>query len=197
MRTIRTVGAGAIVLVLLTIGSHASMAAAVSQGERSADPSSVGSPAPTPVSARVTFDGVTCTYTGPTVIPFPATLKVEFAPTPDEASSWFGIVAIDPTATTADLDDPSAPAVGEAVPWFAYPDTHLFTQGSGTFDYRAVPSGENPMADMLLDGKPYATFQVMCLPAMPGRPTGGSTILHLVGPEQSAPPSAASASMVP
>jgi hypothetical protein len=199
MGTSSTAVAGAIALVMLTIGGHASMAATVSPAERSAEPAAMlaASPAPTAVSARVTFDGATCAYTGPTVMPFPATLKVEFAPTPAEASSWIGILAIDPTATTADLDDPSAPAVGEGVPWFAYLDTHLFVQGSGTFDFRAVPSGENPMADMLLDGQPYSTFVVMCLPSLPGRPVGGYTFLHLVGPEENAVPSAASASLVP
>jgi len=185
-------------IVVLTVASHAPLAFAASLADQTpaATRPSSGASAPTAVSARVTFDGSTCTYTGPTVIPFPATLKVEYAPTPAQDSSWIGILAIDPTATQADLEDPSLPDVGAGVPWFAFVDTHVFSQGAGTFDYRAVPSGGNPMADMLLDGRPYAMFMVMCLPTVPGQPAGGYTILHLVGPEGAAP-SAAPASLVP
>jgi hypothetical protein len=139
-------------------------------------------PAPslTAVSARVTFDGKACAYTGPTVIPFPASLTVEYAPTPAEEGSFVGLMAIHSGTTGAELDDPGNPDIGVGTPSFVYLETHAFGQGSSTFEYRAVDSGLNPMAEMTLHGKPYDTFMVVCVPEIPGRPAGGYTILHVV-----------------
>jgi hypothetical protein len=139
-------------------------------------------PAPslTAVSARVTFDGKACVYTGPTVIPFPASLTLEYAPTPAEEGSSVGVMAIRSGTTEAQLNDPANPDIGVGTPSFVYLDTHAFAQGSGTFPYRAVDSGMNPMAEMTLNGKPYDTFMVLCAPTIPGRPAGGFTLLHLV-----------------
>jgi hypothetical protein len=136
----------------------------------------------TAVSARVTFDGQACAYTGPTVIPFPATLSIEFAPTAGVADSWVGVVAVRSGTTTAQVEDPSNPPVGAAAPAFAYEDTHMFFTGAGNVDYRAVPSGGNPLAEPGPDGKPYDTFAVMCLRTIPGSVVGGVTMLRVVTP---------------
>ena len=137
-------------------------------------------PSVTEVSARVTFDGNECAYTGPTVIPFPASLTLEYAPTPDEEGSLVGVMAIRSGTTEAELNDPGNPDIGVGTPSFVYLETHAFAEGSGTFQYRAVDSGLNPMAEMTLHGKPYDTFMVLCIPEIPGQPAGGFTILHVV-----------------
>lgn len=143
-------------------------------------PAPTSTAAPTAVSARVTFDGADCSYTGPVVIPFPADLTFDYAPTAAEADSWIGIIAVKSGTTVTDLEDPSLPPAGEGVPPFAFGDTHMFYNGGGREHYRAVPSGLNPLADMLLDGQPYDTFIVFCLNEMPGRPVGGFTFLRVV-----------------
>jgi hypothetical protein len=134
----------------------------------------------TEVGARVTFDGAKCAYTGPTVIPFPANLTIDYAPTSAQDGSFVGIIAVHSGTTQADLTNPSNPRVGEGVPSFAYIDTHVFMEGPGSFAYRSASSGANPMAEAGPDGTPYDTYLVMCLPAIPGVPTGGQTILHVI-----------------
>ena len=141
---------------------------------------STPAPSITTVSARVSFDGKVCSYTGPTVIPFPATLTVEYAPTPAEEGSMIGIMAVHSGTSEAQLEDPSLPEIGAGTPPFVYMETHVFSQGSGSFEYRAADSGLNPLAEMTLKGKPYDTFVLLCLPEMPGQPVGGFTFLHVV-----------------
>ena len=188
MRTTRALTTLIAVVALAAACSGSSgtpTAPAASPTPRAPSPSSTSTtatPAPslTAVSARVTFDGKECAYTGPTVIPFPASLTVEYAPTPAEEGSSIGLMAIHTGTTEADLNDPGNPDIGVGTPSFVYLETHIFAQGSGTFEYRAVDSGLNPMAEMTLDGKPYDTFMVICVPEIPGKPAGGSTILHVV-----------------
>jgi hypothetical protein len=145
-------------------------------------------PAPTPtpmpsataISARVTFDGSKCVYSGPTVIPFPATLTIDYAPTPAQEGSFVGIFALRSGTTAADLNDPSNGDIGGSTPAFVYEDTHMFTQGAGRTEYRSVPSGGNPMAELGPDGKPYDTYAVVCIPALPGHPVGDTTLLRVI-----------------
>jgi hypothetical protein len=141
---------------------------------------STPSPTLTSVSARITFEDSTCAYTGPTVIPFPATLTVEYAPSQALKDSFLGIFAVRSGTTEADLQDPDLPDIGEGTPPFVYLDTHMFAQGVSTGPYRAVDTGANPMAELGPDGRPYDTFVVLCVPEIPGRPVGAQTILHLV-----------------
>ena len=189
MRTTRalTTLIATVALATACSGSGATPTASASASATTSAPSeSAAPPAPTPaasvtgVSARVTSDGKACAYTGPTVIPFPASLTVEYAPTPDEEGSSIGIMAIRSGTTEAEVSDPSNPDIGVGTPSFVYLETHAFAQGSGIFVYRAVDSGLNPMAEMTRDGKPYDTFMVLCAPEIPGQPAGGFTILHLV-----------------
>lgn len=149
-----------------------------------ASPAAMASP--TAVSARVTFDGKRCEYTGPTVIPFPADLTLEFAPDSAVKDAWVGITAIKSHTTQAQLDDPANPDVGAGTPSFVYLASHMFSGGAGKSEYRSVQTGLNPLADpTAVDGHPYDTYLVMCMPSMPGRPAGGFTILHVVAPEGS------------
>jgi hypothetical protein len=179
----------ALVAASCTIGPGASPASStpshVASGTATAGPTAAptGTPAPSPtqVSARVTFDGSKCVYTGPTVIPFPASLTVEYAPSAAEAGSWIGIFAVHSGTTQAELDDPGNPDIGEATPSFVYFATHAFSQGAGKGDYRSAVTGLNPMAEPSgAAGKPYDTYMVVCIPSIPGKPVGGSTILHVV-----------------
>ena len=83
--------------------------------------------------------------------------------------------------TQADLDNPSNPDIGsDATPSFVYFDTHAFSQGAGKCEYRSVVTGGNPLAELGPDGKPYDTFNVICVPSIPGKPVGGTTFLHVV-----------------
>ena len=155
-------------------------------------PSPAAVSSPTAVSARVTFDGSTCDYTGPTVIPFPASMTIEFAPDSSLKDASVGIMAIKSGTTEAELNDPANPDVGAGTPSFVYLDSHMFFQGAGKGEYRAVSSGANPMADpTAAAGRPYDTYLVMCMPTLPGPPVGGQTILHVVASATSAAPSAA------
>ena len=157
-----------------------------------ATPSPAAAASPTAVSSRVTFDGTTCDYTGPTVIPFPASMTIEFAPDSSLKDASVGIIAIKSGTTEAELNDPANPDVGAGTPSFVYLDSHMFFEGAGKGEYRTVPAGSNPMADpSAAGGKPYDTYLVMCMPTLPGPPVGGFTILHVVAPGASPAPSAA------
>jgi hypothetical protein len=47
------------------------------------------SPSPMAIMARVTFDGRNCVYSGPRLIPSPAVLTIEYAPTPAQLAWGF------------------------------------------------------------------------------------------------------------
>jgi hypothetical protein len=138
-------------------GASASPAAVTTAAPVASPAIAVRTPAPsaspTVVSARLTFDGKQCVYTGPTVITSPAVLRLEYAPTPaQEKSSVFWTPARSDT-TQADVDrvnaDPSYGIyTGKAPEWgladymggFVGSDTqevslHILHFGSsGTYD---------------------------------------------------------------
>ena len=96
------------------------------------------SASPTVVSARLTFDGKQCVYTGPTVITSPAVLRLEYAPTPaQEKSSVFWTPARSDT-TQADVDrvdaDPSYGIYKGKAPAWALTDSMAGFVGSDTQD---------------------------------------------------------------
>jgi hypothetical protein len=96
------------------------------------------SASPTKVSARLTFDGKQCVYTGPTVITSPAVLRLEYAPTPaQEQSSVFWTPARSDT-TQADIDrvnaDPSFGIYTGKAPAWALTDSMAGFVGSDTQD---------------------------------------------------------------
>lgn len=97
-------------------------------------------PSPTAVSARLTFDGTTCGYTGPTVVTSPAVLNIEFAPTDEGYALNFGMILS--TTTRAEVEavdaDPSyGPAPGHKTPAWLLPDTWAAIMGSMTLPYEA------------------------------------------------------------
>jgi hypothetical protein len=96
------------------------------------------SASPTVVSARLTFDGKQCVYTGPTVITSPAVLRLEYAPTPaQEKSNVFWTPARSDT-TQADVDrvnaDPSFGIYTGKAPEWALTDSMAGFVGSDTQD---------------------------------------------------------------
>lgn len=146
---------------------------------------------PVAVQAHVTFDGTSCIYSGPRTIPAPATLTLDYAPTPAQEQSTLFIVALRHGTTQTDLDRVDAnPAfgVGEGmlVPEFADADSFMgwLGTGSGTYELTVLhdPHG--------LTGV-YDQYFVDCVATMPGRaiPRGGA-VLHLV---ESAPSTSTSA----
>jgi diacylglycerol O-acyltransferase/trehalose O-mycolyltransferase len=141
-------------------------------------------PSLTAVSARVTFDGKNCVYTGPTAIPAPAMLTIEYAPTAAMESSSVFVVAVRGDTTLADIDrtnaDPNA-IVGSFVPEWADEGSFNAQQGSGSNRY--------PLQVLHDPGGKTGTFDkytVACLPGFPGKPAGRTTILQLVDPTATA-----------
>ncbi len=74
-----------------------------------ATPAPTASPAPTAttpgLSVKVTFDGETCTYVGPTVIPDGTMLRFEYVPDQEVAGSISSIYGVKPGTTYQDLLD--------------------------------------------------------------------------------------------
>jgi hypothetical protein len=123
----------------------------------------------------VTFDVTNCVYSGPTVVPSPAVLTIDYAPTPAQEGSMVFTFALRSDATQKDLADPSLPAIGEGVPWFALDFTFHGMEGSGTSSYtlQAWPADAS--------GHVFDKYVVGCLPSGAGSPVGAQTIIQLVG----------------
>lgn len=119
----------------------------------------VPSASPTGVSARVTFDGTSCVYTGPTVIPSPATLMLEYAPTPDQQGSAVVWYAIESETTQADIDavsaDPAYSTTG-LVPGFMLQSSFGPLFGTGSAD---VPLQVYRKAT----GETYDKYMIRCM----------------------------------
>jgi hypothetical protein len=128
-----------------------------------ADPTCGGSgceaTSPAAASARVTFDGETCVYTGPTVVPSPTVLTVEFAPT-DEGYA-VSIVAIERGTTREEVDRVNAdegygPAPGRKSPEWVLLSTWFAVMGTLVFPYDiAVMSPP--------DGKTFDQYAITCI----------------------------------
>jgi len=157
----------------------AAAASAVDVGPTPGATMTVPRATPAQVHARVTFDGTHCTYTGPTVIPSPAVLTIEYAPTPEMAAdSVQFIAAMRHDVTEADIDriddDPSAPLVGDAAPEWAIDESMHAQQGPGTSSY-------DVHVWRTLTGQVFDQYIVSCVPSMPGRPIKGEhAVLRLV-----------------
>lgn len=97
-------------------------------------------PTATVVSARMTFDGTTCAYTGPTVITSPAVLNVEFAPTSEAYALNFGTILSTTTRAeveAVDADPTYGPAPGHKTPTWLLAGTWGAIMGSMTVPYEA------------------------------------------------------------
>lgn len=154
-------------------------------------PTRAPSPSPAAVNARIAFDGTTCEYDGPTVIPSPAMLTVEYRPTSDQEESGVVVFAIRSDTTAEQIarteQDPNQAAIGEgpAPDWVDGATLHaMFGSGTGTFP-------EALRVRRLDDGTVYDRYFIDCARAEPFVPVPGEyTILRLVdalGPSE--PPS--------
>lgn len=92
------------------------------------------------VSARLTFDGKTCSYTGPTVVTAPAHLSLEFAPTDEGYAVNFGTILSGTTLEQVKAaDGPEyGPAPGHKTPDWLFTSSWSAWMGSGTAKYSMV-----------------------------------------------------------
>jgi hypothetical protein len=150
-------------------------------------PASTAAPTPKPIpsvaalKARVTFDGKNCVYSGPTVMPSPTRLTIEYAPTPAMEGSQVFTAAIRSDTTPADVAredaDPLSGVALEKTPEWVDAWTFMSQVGSGStefaFQVLRNPDGMTGVFDKVI---------VSCLTTNPGKPAPGSTILQLVQP---------------
>jgi hypothetical protein len=164
-----------------TSPSPATTPASTSIAGSTATPASTAALTPTAAKAKVTFDGSTCAYSGGTVFPLLTTLTITYEPTPAEEGSWVGIFAVHSDATQADFDNPANPDIGDGTPSWVYEDTAAFAQGASVNDYSLTQWQAS---------RPYDTYMVTCVHAIPGRPPTGAagyTLLHVVDSTASTP----------
>jgi hypothetical protein len=185
----------ALVAGCTTVGTSPGLTPAASPAvstSPTAPPTRAPSPSPEAVNAKMAFDGTTCTYVGPTVIPSPAMLTVEYRPTADQEASGVVLFAIRSDSTAEEIarteQDPNQPAIGEgpAPAWVDEATVHaMFGSGSVTFP-------DALRVRRLDDGTVYDRYFIDCATAEPFVPVPGQyTILRLVdsvGPSPSAMP---------
>ena len=177
MRT-RHLIAGVLALVLAgcTAGGAATPAAEPSQpsAEAQATPEVVqptASTTPKPTEApttttvaldvKVTFDGETCTYFGPTTIVDGTVLRFEFAPDQAVLNAYLLVVGVKEGTTEQTVSDWREAHPGNSVtnvPPFVIEPTAAYTAGSGTFLYtiESVKAGDDGV------DYPVGGYQVLC-----------------------------------
>jgi hypothetical protein len=128
-----------------------------------ATPAPAASPAPTAtpgLSVKVTFDGETCTYVGPTVLPDETMLRIEYAPDQEVGGSYLIVYGVDP-GTTIETAHAYAPngtkTVADPPDWVILP-TVATIHGAGTLLYtvRSVQHGSDDV------DYPVGGYQVGC-----------------------------------
>ena len=129
-----------------------------------ATPAPTASPAPTAttpgLSVKVTFDGETCTYAGPTVIPDGTMLRFEYAPDQEVGGSYLIVYGVKP-GTTVEMaveNGPDGTTVVSDPPDWVLQTTASWIQGAGTLLYtvRSVQHGSDDV-DYAVGG-----YQVAC-----------------------------------
>ena len=123
-------------------------------------------PAPTATTSvldvKVTFDGETCTYLGPSVILDGTTLRIEYAVEREFWGSWLLISGVKPGTTYEDLVESLASDddddVMTDIPDWVYQPTAGWTQGASTLLYKieSVKQG-NDLVDYAVGG-----YQILC-----------------------------------
>jgi hypothetical protein len=97
-------------------------------------------PAPTSTTAglsvKVTFDGETCTYVGPTVIPDGTVVRFEYVPDQGVASSTLLVYGIKPGTTWEMVTPPGTVDAYENIPDWVYQETASWIDGAGTLLYQ-------------------------------------------------------------
>jgi hypothetical protein len=160
--------AGLLALGLAACSTGASTAPSVEPtAEPSPQPSAstAPSPAPTPTTSvldvKVTFDGETCTYLGPSVIVDGTVMHFEYAPDQGFATSSLLVYGVKPGTTYGDLLESLANDDGDVstdIPDWVYEPTAAWVQGAGTMLYtiESVKQGQDAV-DYAVGG-----YQVMC-----------------------------------
>jgi hypothetical protein len=169
-----TAGLLTLVLAACTVGGSPAPSSVPTEvpGEPAAavtTPTPTTAPTPTPartptavLEVRVTFDGETCTYLGPAVVPHGTMLRFEFAP--DEAVSDADVLvyAVEPGTTYQDLLDwlevYGGDNVAANVPPWVRQETVGYTNGAGTMLYMVEAMKPNA------DGESVAVggYQILC-----------------------------------
>ena len=113
-----------------------------------ATPAPAASPAPTAtpgLSVKVTFDGETCTYAGPTVLPDETMLRIEYAPDQEVGGSTLLVYGIKPGTTWGMTSPPGTVDAYENIPDWVLQPTAAFLRGAGTLLYtvRSVQHGSD------------------------------------------------------
>jgi hypothetical protein len=114
------------------------------------------------LEVKVTFDGETCTYLGPSVIPDGTVMEFEYAPDQEAAGSYLIVYAVKPGTTWEMLLESLPGSVYDAPEW-VYQETAAGVQGAGTMLYSIA------IEKMGKDGVDYEVggYQVACnTPAM-------------------------------
>ncbi len=129
-------------------------------------PTTAETPAPTSttpgLSVKVTFDGETCAYVGPTVIPDGTVVRFEYVPDQQVAGSYLMVYGVEPGTTYQMLLDSieysGGDNVAEDVPDWVYQKTAAWISGAGTMLYtvEGVKHGS--------DGVDYTVggYQILC-----------------------------------
>ena len=123
-------------------------------------------PAPTATTAvldvKVTFDGETCTYLGPSAILDGTAVRFEYAPDEQVASSYLMVYGVEPGITFQDLLDHLELYGGEDVsakiPEWVYQNTGAWTHGVGAMLY-TIESVKRDSDDVDYE---VGGYQVLC-----------------------------------
>jgi hypothetical protein len=160
-----------VVLAACTTGATASPTAAPSTQPPeapAASPSAQPPEAPAPIATtsvldvKVTFDGETCTYLGPSVILDGTMLRMEYAPEEEVSNSYLWIFGVKSGTTYEDLVEVLANDDGNVTtdaPDWVYQPTLGWTQAASTLLYKieSVKQGKD-LVDYAVGG-----YQVMCV----------------------------------
>ncbi len=141
-------------------------------------------PAPARAAARVTFDGLTCAYAGPSVLTAPTVLTVTYAPTPAQEGSSQFIVRVRHGTTLAEIQelkkDPRYAAIGAGYETPPVADGSSFHAqlGSGSVDWQLETS--------IFGGLVFDTYLIGCAIPVPGndsamKPVGTEYLIPVVG----------------
>jgi len=114
------------------------------------------------LSVRVTFDGDTCSYIGPTVIPDGTVVQFDYVPDQTVLGSYLMVYGIEPGTTFQMLLDALAADeyddISTNIPDWVYRPTATWTHGAGTMLYtiESVKRGSDGV-DYVVGG-----YHVMC-----------------------------------
>jgi hypothetical protein len=136
---------------------------------------------PTAYKARLTFDGKKCEYTGATTLKAPATLILEYAPTPAMEGSGFMVSGVRSDITMADMT-----AFAAAHPHGWVPDTGemvipdwVYVDASEGYLASASPVAYEAGIYRTADGT-YDQVEVACLSAVANGDVIDAALLKLV-----------------